>query len=114
MSANPANKNVWLMVRREGDHVIVEIQLPGWNSTVEVGRELLDSPFSHEWNFSELYGLDVVRKPKAEAAVGKKFNPRFDLKQAHPGVEPRRFDPEQALQRGQEVAAKATSEDWKI
>ncbi len=43
-----------------------------------------------------------------------KFNPRFDLKQAHPGVEPKHFDPEKVLRQGQEVVAKAASEDWKL
>ncbi len=67
----------------------------------------------HEWWHEKGAVLFAAWLQEKKADAPARFNPRFDLKQAYPGVEPRHFDPEQVLRQGQEVAAQAASEDWK-
>ncbi len=57
--------------------------------------------------------FEPVAKPLSESAPASRFNPRFDVSKANPAAKVSRFDAEETLRRGEEVAAKAMSEDWR-
>ncbi len=58
--------------------------------------------------------FEATYDPVDPANKTTNFNPKFDLATAYPGVPIGRMDPEKVLRQGQEVVAKAMSEEWTL